>query len=199
MAMDNYPRRLFRVRTASFFSDGSMVRSRLRETMSTVVAMTPMTSRLRNTSWTTYRDSGTGCVWSSHRSKKSRLHKRYGTFLGASIRSCRLTAHLQCWYRSTTERWSCGSTVSKRIRRLSVSYVQDGRTPDLLYATGFAKCALSQFKQFGSLLDAETRLRIGNLLGELQSQLNAPSPDPFLVDQATESLKLRWSRWMRSR
>ena len=49
---------------------------------------------------------------------------------------------------------------------------------------------MSQFKQFGSLLDAETRLRIGNLLGELQSQLNAPSPDPFLVDQATESLKL---------
>ena len=47
--------------------------------------------------------------------------------------------------------------------------------PRTFSATGFAKCALSQFKQFGSLLDAETRLRIGNLLGELQT-LNAPSP-----------------------
>ena len=70
---------------------------------------------------------------------------------------------------------------------LRFSYIQDGRTPHLLYATGFAKAALSQFKQFGSLLKAEDRLQIGNLLKEVSAQLGSASPDPFLLDQAMDA------------
>lgn len=69
------------------------------------------------------------------------------------------------------------------------TYIQDGRSSELLYATGFAKMAMAQFKRFGSTLDSETRIRVGNLLGKVRSQLNSPSPDLFVLDRSMRALR----------
>jgi len=69
------------------------------------------------------------------------------------------------------------------------TYIQDGRSSELLYATGFAKMAMDQLKRYGPALDSETRLRISNLLGKVRGQLNSPSPDIFVLDRSMRSLR----------
>ncbi|MBT6177581.1 MAG: hypothetical protein HOI23_10065 [Deltaproteobacteria bacterium] len=69
------------------------------------------------------------------------------------------------------------------------TYIQDGRSSELLYATGFAQMAMAQLKRYGVALDSETRLRIGNLLGKVRGELNSPSPDLFVIDRSMRVLR----------
>lgn len=74
------------------------------------------------------------------------------------------------------------------------TYIQDGRSSELLYATGFAQMAMAQLKRYGVALDSETRLRIGNLLGKVRAELNSPSPDLFVIDRSMRVLRQELAR-----
>ncbi|MEE2962155.1 MAG: hypothetical protein VYA34_15585 [Myxococcota bacterium] len=80
------------------------------------------------------------------------------------------------------------TSIRKKKTPIRFTYIQDGRSAELLKATGFATTTMAQFKKFGSLLDLETRLRIGNLLKEINANLSAPSPDTYLLTRAMDSL-----------
>ncbi len=80
------------------------------------------------------------------------------------------------------------SAIREGAVPLRFAFIQDGRTSDLLYATGVARMAMQQWNRYGALLDTESRLRLGNLLGEVHQILNAPSPDPFLLHRALRAL-----------
>jgi len=67
--------------------------------------------------------------------------------------------------------------------------IQDGRSSEILRATGFAKAAITQFRLYGTVLDYETQRRMTNLLKELHTCINAPSPDPFTLKRVREALQ----------
>ncbi|MED5465128.1 MAG: hypothetical protein VX699_10765, partial [Myxococcota bacterium] len=69
------------------------------------------------------------------------------------------------------------------------TYLQDGRTSEILRATGFALATMTQFKVYASVLHPETRRRVSNLLKELHACINAPSPDPFTLKRVREALE----------
>ncbi|MEE8409931.1 MAG: hypothetical protein V3T05_10015, partial [Myxococcota bacterium] len=81
------------------------------------------------------------------------------------------------------------SAIRKGATPIRFTFIQDGRASDLLYATGYARMAMRQYKRYAGVLDVETRLRIGNLLGEMHDVLNAPSPDPYRLEVAMRALR----------
>lgn len=70
------------------------------------------------------------------------------------------------------------------------TYIQDGRNSEILYATGFARVAMQQYQRYLGVLDVETRLRVGGLLGEVHAVLNSPSPDLYRLRRAMHALQI---------
>ncbi len=97
-----------------------------------------------------------------------------------------------------------GSIVPGRTP-IRFTYLQDGRTSELLRIAGLAKVSLEQYTRYQSVLDTETRLRLGSLLSQIHGELNAPSPDLYrlhaierrtraeldYLDQAAEPMRKR--------
>ncbi len=69
------------------------------------------------------------------------------------------------------------------------SYIQDGRSPEILRCSGFANAALKQFQRFGSMLNTDSKLRIQMLLKEVNTVLNEPSPDMYSLERAMVALE----------
>lgn len=74
------------------------------------------------------------------------------------------------------------------------TFIQDGRTSEILRVAGFAKMALDQYLRYQTMLDPETRLRTGALLGEVNSILNSPSPDIYKLAVAERKLREELAR-----
>jgi hypothetical protein len=74
------------------------------------------------------------------------------------------------------------------------TYIQDSRNSELLYAAGVARVAMQQYRRYRSMLDVETRCRLGRLLVDLHQALNAPSPDPYVLTNIIHALEPEFKR-----
>lgn len=81
------------------------------------------------------------------------------------------------------------TAIAPRTPPARFTFIQDGRAAELLYAAGYARTALRQYQRYQAVLDPDTRLRVGSVLGELEHILSSPSPDPWRLSQALRALE----------